>query len=175
MTYRLDVARGRNIVARWCKLAEQRLEYLTELSETGRWRRFHSEPDIVENIRGSEDRGGDLARSAHARGVTGQFRRRHVLAEPRQNHPAARRNAGLFSASASAATIADAGRAAAARYSHTAVKFVDVFSDQALSVRRPGLQSGLTAALDPAANDAAGLAPDVAAIQQRYPSLRHGL
>ena len=56
-----------------------------------------------------------------------------------------------------------------------AVKIVDVFSDQALSVRKPGLQSGLTAALDPAANDAAGLAPDVAAIQQRYPSLRNAL
>ena len=44
------MARGRNIVARWCNLAEQRLEYLTELFETGRWRRFHSERDFLENI-----------------------------------------------------------------------------------------------------------------------------
>jgi len=51
MTNRLDVARGRNIVARWCALAEQRLEYLTELFETGRWRRFHSETAFLENIR----------------------------------------------------------------------------------------------------------------------------
>jgi uncharacterized repeat protein (TIGR03809 family) len=51
MTHRLDVARGRNIVARWCALAEQRLEYLTELFETGRWRRFHSETAFLENIR----------------------------------------------------------------------------------------------------------------------------
>ena len=50
MTHR-DVARGRNIVARWCNLAEQRLEYLTELFETGRWRRFHSEIEFLENIR----------------------------------------------------------------------------------------------------------------------------
>src|SRR5882672_6668106 len=50
MTYRTDVARGRNVVARWCTLAEQRLEYLTELFETGRWRRFHSERDFLENI-----------------------------------------------------------------------------------------------------------------------------
>jgi uncharacterized repeat protein (TIGR03809 family) len=50
MTYRLDVERGRNIAARWCNLAEQRLEYLTELFETGRWRRFHSEQAILENI-----------------------------------------------------------------------------------------------------------------------------
>jgi uncharacterized repeat protein (TIGR03809 family) len=51
MTHRLDVARGRGIVARWCALAEQRLEYLTELFETGRWRRFHSETAFLENVR----------------------------------------------------------------------------------------------------------------------------
>jgi len=50
MTHRADVARGRDIVARWCALAERRLEYLTELFETGRWRRFHSELDFLENI-----------------------------------------------------------------------------------------------------------------------------
>jgi uncharacterized repeat protein (TIGR03809 family) len=50
MTHRLDVARGRDIVARWCDLAEQRLDYLTELFETGRWRRFHSERAFLENI-----------------------------------------------------------------------------------------------------------------------------
>lgn len=51
MTQRTDLARGRDIVARWCILAEQRLEYLTELFETGRWRRFHSEVAFLENIR----------------------------------------------------------------------------------------------------------------------------
>ena len=51
MTHRVDVARGRDIVARWCDLAERRLEYLTELFETGRWRRFHSELAFLENIR----------------------------------------------------------------------------------------------------------------------------
>jgi uncharacterized repeat protein (TIGR03809 family) len=50
MTHRSDVARGRDIVARWCAFAEQRLEYLTELFETGRWRRFHSEVAFLENI-----------------------------------------------------------------------------------------------------------------------------
>jgi uncharacterized repeat protein (TIGR03809 family) len=44
------VARGRDIVARWCAFAEQRLEYLTELFETGRWRRYHTERDFLENI-----------------------------------------------------------------------------------------------------------------------------
>lgn len=46
----VDLARGRDIVSRWCSLAEQRLEYLTELFETGRWRRYHSERAFLENI-----------------------------------------------------------------------------------------------------------------------------
>jgi uncharacterized repeat protein (TIGR03809 family) len=50
MTHRLDVARGRDIVGRWCALAEQRLDHLTELFETGRWRRYHSELAFLENI-----------------------------------------------------------------------------------------------------------------------------
>jgi uncharacterized repeat protein (TIGR03809 family) len=50
MTHPSDVARGGDIVARWCALAEQRLEYLTELFETGRWRRFHTERAFLENI-----------------------------------------------------------------------------------------------------------------------------
>src|SRR3982074_3445937 len=50
MTHRPDGARGRAVVARWCDLAERRLEYLTELFETGRWRRYHSERAFLENI-----------------------------------------------------------------------------------------------------------------------------
>jgi uncharacterized repeat protein (TIGR03809 family) len=46
----MDVADGRDVVARWCALAEQRLEHLTELFETGRWRRYHSELAFLENI-----------------------------------------------------------------------------------------------------------------------------
>src|SRR5258705_7381185 len=51
MAQRTDLARGRDTVARWCILAEQRLNYLTELFETGRWRRYHSEVAFLENIR----------------------------------------------------------------------------------------------------------------------------
>jgi uncharacterized repeat protein (TIGR03809 family) len=50
MTQRVDVAGGRDIAARWCAFAEQRLEYLTELFETGRWRRYHSERAFLENV-----------------------------------------------------------------------------------------------------------------------------
>jgi len=51
MASQLDVAKGREIIARWCKLAEQRLEYLTELFDSGRWRRFYGEQAFLENIR----------------------------------------------------------------------------------------------------------------------------
>jgi uncharacterized repeat protein (TIGR03809 family) len=46
----VDAARGQEILDRWCVLAEQRLEHLTELFETGRWRRYHSELSFLENI-----------------------------------------------------------------------------------------------------------------------------
>jgi uncharacterized repeat protein (TIGR03809 family) len=50
MAQRVDVARGQEILNRWCALAEQRLDHLTELFETGRWRRYHSELSFLENI-----------------------------------------------------------------------------------------------------------------------------
>ena len=50
MTHRLDAAASRDLAGRWCALAEQRLEYLTEMFESGRWRRFHSEVAFLENI-----------------------------------------------------------------------------------------------------------------------------
>jgi hypothetical protein len=51
MTSQTDVAKGRELVTRWGNLAEQRLNYLTELFDSGRWRRFHSEEAFLENIR----------------------------------------------------------------------------------------------------------------------------
>jgi uncharacterized repeat protein (TIGR03809 family) len=50
MAQRPDLARAQEILDRWCALAEQRLDHLTELFETGRWRRYHSEVSFLENI-----------------------------------------------------------------------------------------------------------------------------
>jgi uncharacterized repeat protein (TIGR03809 family) len=50
MTHRLDVACSRALAARWCALAEKRLDHLTELFESGRWRRYYSEYSFLENI-----------------------------------------------------------------------------------------------------------------------------
>jgi uncharacterized repeat protein (TIGR03809 family) len=51
MTQRHAPLRGRELIERWCALAERRLDYLTDLFETGRWRRFHTEADFLDNIR----------------------------------------------------------------------------------------------------------------------------
>ncbi len=51
MTHRTDEAPRREVIARWCALAEQRLNYLTEMFESGRWRRFYTEVAFLENIR----------------------------------------------------------------------------------------------------------------------------
>jgi len=51
MTHRFGVAHDPVVVARWCALAEQRLAYLTELFNNGRWRRYYSHTAFIENIK----------------------------------------------------------------------------------------------------------------------------
>ncbi|OQW60780.1 MAG: hypothetical protein A4S14_03170 [Proteobacteria bacterium SG_bin9] len=51
MTRDKDLARQLALVSRWRELAEQRLEYLNELYESGRWRRYHTEQAFVDNVR----------------------------------------------------------------------------------------------------------------------------
>ncbi|EAQ34426.1 hypothetical protein NB311A_17931 [Nitrobacter sp. Nb-311A] len=55
MTQRYDTGRApdhaQDILNRWCVLAEQRLDFLIELYESGRWRRYHSEDAFMENLR----------------------------------------------------------------------------------------------------------------------------
>jgi hypothetical protein len=46
-----DSKLGRSIVVRWRMLAEQRLDHLIELHQTGRWRRYHSEAAFHEMVR----------------------------------------------------------------------------------------------------------------------------
>jgi uncharacterized repeat protein (TIGR03809 family) len=59
MTQRYDAGHARkhiqdyaqDILDRWCGIAEQRLDHLIELYESGRWRRYHSEHALMENLR----------------------------------------------------------------------------------------------------------------------------
>ena len=50
MTHHLDVAPRRDLATRWRALAEQRLQYLTDLFDSGRWRRYYSETTLLENV-----------------------------------------------------------------------------------------------------------------------------
>ncbi|MGJ4994929.1 TIGR03809 family protein [Bradyrhizobium sp. HKCCYLS3077] len=51
MTHRPDVACSRELAARWCALAERRLDHLSELFQSGRWRRYYTEQSLIEDIR----------------------------------------------------------------------------------------------------------------------------
>lgn len=51
MTDHLFPAKQRLILNRWCALAEQRLAYLAELYDSGRWHRFHSQAEFLDNVR----------------------------------------------------------------------------------------------------------------------------
>jgi uncharacterized repeat protein (TIGR03809 family) len=51
MTHRNDAARDAEVLGRWRVLAEQRLEYLTQLFESGRWRRYYGEVAFLDNIK----------------------------------------------------------------------------------------------------------------------------
>src|SRR6201987_6191147 len=51
MTHRNGAARSAEVLGRWRELAEQRLEHVTELFESGRWRRYYGELAFLENIR----------------------------------------------------------------------------------------------------------------------------
>lgn len=53
MTHRNDAAS--RVLDRWRMLAEQRLDHLTELFESGRWRRYHSERTFLENIKEAKE------------------------------------------------------------------------------------------------------------------------
>ena len=147
MTLHVDVARGRNVVARWCNLAEQRLQYLTELFETGRWRRFHSERDFLENIQ-------------EAKSAVEKWRR---LSRP----GAARENPAIDIAWQVMQPAPVALRPAFdAPVAETATDFVP--ADEASSASVVDL-----AALEQALNEV--LVPALSAIEQRYPLLRNAL
>jgi uncharacterized repeat protein (TIGR03809 family) len=165
MTHRLDVARGRGIVARWCALAEQRLEYLTELFETGRWRRFHSETAFLENIREAkaavETWRDLLTREASLDNSTIDMSWLSRVAPPRQAMPTPARRPAL-------APITQPSPRP------IVVKSADIdriSSDEAPSAPRMAAPVMQTPALDSTVE----LLQDIDTIERRYPLLRNAM
>ncbi len=54
MTHRPNVVCSRELAARWCALAERRLAHLTELFDSGRWRRYYSDKSLLDDIRNAK-------------------------------------------------------------------------------------------------------------------------
>ena len=173
MTHSLDAARGRGTVARWCALAEQRLEYLTELFETGRWRRFHSELAFLENIQ--EAKNAVETWRVLAAHEASRDNSPVTVSWPHQNTPAPRRGSRKGEQEyrpqrRAVVLVTEPER----RDISIAPVSVDASSDQVPSAPYPdGRAANRT--MDPAAGNAAEPVPDLAAIQERYPLLRNAL
>jgi uncharacterized repeat protein (TIGR03809 family) len=166
MAHRTDLARGRDTVARWCVLAEQRLNYLTELFETGRWRRFHTEVAFLENIREAKmavqtwrdlvTREASLDNGAIDISWLG---RSGVIMPPRRD---ALRDQAYGLPSRSVAAPAEAPLHVAS----LAAKPDPVLADQAPAAPAPNAD---------ALAETVALTLDIVAMQERYPLLRNAL
>ena len=155
------MARGRDVVARWCALAEQRLEYLTELFETGRWRRFHSELAFLENIQEAK--------------AAVETWRDLLTREAAPDHAAL--DISWVGRPSIARRRNETSREQAPRFQpqplQVAIAPVHVFSDEAPSAPEPeAFDSNLDPALE---NAAAELTLDFAVMHERYPLLRNAL
>jgi uncharacterized repeat protein (TIGR03809 family) len=164
MTHRVDVAHGRDVVARWCALAEQRLEYLTELFETGRWRRFHSEVAFLENIQEAKTavetwRGLVIREASRQNSVTVSWQCGASVALPRGDtlHDQAYRLSRQPAEIAVRSSLSDISMTTGIDY---------VYSDEAPSAPDTHVS---------ASDSASELMLDTDAIAQRYPSLRNAL
>jgi uncharacterized repeat protein (TIGR03809 family) len=159
MTHQIDVARGRDTAARWCALAEQRLAYLTELFETGRWRRFHSELAFLENIQEAKTAVG-IWRDLSLREASRDNSERAFAWLGRTGAPLPRGE-----------TLHEPGhrmqpRAAVADKPPTSIVSISPETDSHCSNEVPS---------PPATKDASELRSDMTAIADRYPLLRIAL
>ncbi len=167
MTHQLDVARGRDTAARWCALAEQRLEYLTELFETGRWRRFHSELAFLENIQ-------------EAKTAVAIWRDLSLREASRDDFAAHIAWLGRTGATLPRGGTFDPGyriqpQAAVADELPTSIVSIVPETDSHCSNEMPSRPAIHQTALDPAMDNASTPTVDVSAMQERYPLLRNAL
>jgi uncharacterized repeat protein (TIGR03809 family) len=157
MTSQLDVAKGREIVARWCNLAETRLKYLSDLYDSGRWRRFHSEQEFLENIREAKT-AVETWRDLLTREATSDNRPIDLSWLGRAKTPLPRD--GFRRDSADLPQVADVPVAPQAR---SVVVEMKAIVNETLPADPPLSENAFAAVLDRAA------------IAARYPSLRHSL
>jgi uncharacterized repeat protein (TIGR03809 family) len=182
MTHLVDAARGRDILERWCALAEQRLDYLTEMFESGRWRRYHSEASFLENIREARtalDIWRDLSVREASRdnsAVDVSWLGRSRGAPPRREPPGqTHRPQPQLPEITAAPPLADVSIAGA-----VADAPVIAHSEPILDLVKPASKPALKKrdvkpVLEPSLDDAPALTLDIAVMQQRYPLLRNAM
>jgi uncharacterized repeat protein (TIGR03809 family) len=144
-------AHAQDILDRWCGIAERRLDYLVELYESGRWRRFHSEEAFMENLLEAKA-AVETWRALARRELTqdNQTVDRSRLDQPAETDPSPARLLGTAAVSAALSSIVHlAGVSAGA-------------NDDAPA----GAEASSSAEL------AAGIVPDLRTFQERYPMLR---
>jgi len=162
----MDVADGRDVVARWCILAEQRLEHLTELFETGRWRRYHSELAFLENIQ-------------EAKTAVEVWRGLSTREASRDN--SAVDLSWLGRCAAPRATLPDQLDRPQSRPAQIAAELptqeVSIVPDSnhVNSDEAPSAPARDTTTTEPASYGASELTLDIAVMQERYPLLRNAL
>ncbi|MBU6462352.1 MAG: TIGR03809 family protein [Bradyrhizobium sp.] len=156
------MARGRDVLARWRNLAEQRLEYLTELFESGRWRRFHTEAAFLENIREAKS-AVETWRDLSMREASPDNSAVDVSWLGRAGKTPARNRA--QSKRASSQPIRFPAELTTKMYSVVAIDALAFEPDLPALELTPG----------PARDNAAEPARDVVSIQERYPLLRNAL
>ena len=168
MTHRLDVARGRELSRAGAFLPSSGCDYLTELFETGRWRRFHSERAFLENIQEAKsavETWRDLltreaSRDNSAVDISWLGRAGATLPPYR--------NVARSGPSASVAAGTEPGRTAVTRSSRSARKPFTCRSKEAPSAPDvPALVGVETSPPEPT--------PDIVAMHERYPLLRNAL
>jgi uncharacterized repeat protein (TIGR03809 family) len=187
MTHRADVTRGRDIVARWCSLAEQRLEHLTELFETGRWRRYHTERAFLENIKEAktavETWRDLLTREASRENVPldiswlGRARATLPRDVPRRILPLSLQPASFPDEPPRAAVATDPEAMQVSL--QVSLRVAPRVSSSVPTIAAPAVEPELSPAFEsvlaPALNSAPELMPNLSVMQQRYPSLRNAL
>jgi uncharacterized repeat protein (TIGR03809 family) len=165
----MDVADGRDVVARWCALAEQRLDYLTELFETGRWRRYHSERAFLENIQEAKTaveiwRGLSTQEASRDNSAVdlSWLGRRGALPPRRATLPdQVHRPQSRLAPLAEELPVQEVSIVPETRH---------VNSDEA-----PSAPNSDAPAMEPTAHSASELTLDIAVMQERYPLLRNAL
>jgi uncharacterized repeat protein (TIGR03809 family) len=191
MTHHADVARGRDIVARWCNLAERRLEHLTELFETGRWRRYHSEAAFLENIREAkaavetwrdlltreasrENYALDISWLGARATLPHDTRARRIL--PFSLQPASFPDEAPRAVAPTGLESLGVSSGVSSRASPKQTPAVPTIDAPALKpALPPTFEPVFNPVPQPALDHAPALTPDLSVMQQRYPSLRNAM